>query len=109
MLDDNTKWYGRSDLHWTDIIEVPISDITYFASQNKGFKLLSNQYSGKYRNGGYVPLTTDWAGSWGTACPYNGGGTNGGIGGTDSYTYFYKGFDSADCIEFLYDLGLVTE
>ena len=104
----NTKWFGRSDLHWTDIIEIPLSDILYFATLDKGFKLTGG-FDGLYRNGNYDPPTTDWKGNWSAACPYSGGGANGTPGGTDSYFYFYKGFDSSDCIEFLFELGLVNE
>jgi hypothetical protein len=105
----NTKWYARSDLHWTDIIEVPVTDIRSFSANNKGFKLLNSQFDGTdYRNGVYLPPYTQWKKTWSDPCPYDGGGANGTPGGTDNYYYFYKGFDSSDCIEFLYDLGLVT-
>jgi hypothetical protein len=107
--DFNTKLFARSDLHWTDIIEVPLADIIAMKNTpKKGFK--DNDTSlpygltvSKYRNGINPP-------SWGgAACPMN-GGKNGGIptNGADSRTYFYKGIGDADCIEFLYVLGLVT-
>ena len=109
----NTKWYGRSDLHWTDIIEVPLDDIIMFNEvTGKGFKdsnVVGYTIQGKYRNGSYTPPTTDWKGIWGTSCPYNGGKMGGNpAGSVDNRFYFFKGFDTADCIEFLYDLGIIT-
>ena len=109
----NTKWFGRSDLHWTDIIEVPLDDIVAMKGyDNKGF---TNQQVGgltllNYRNGTNTPPTTDWKGTWSAPCPFNGGKTGGNSSGSpDSKYYFYKGFAQADCIEWLYELGLVTE
>ena len=109
----NTKWFGRSDLHWTDIIEVPLADIIEFKSQDKGFRdnnLTGYVLEGNYRNGNYTPPSTDWKGTWSASCPFNGGKTGGNTSGTpDPRIYFYKGFAQADCIEYLYELGLVTE
>ena len=105
----NTKWYGRSDLHWTDIIEVPLNDIIKMSNTDKGFT--NNDVTGLnglYRNGTYTPPVTDWKGDWDTACPYK-GGQIGGIpdNGVDPKTYFFKGVNTADCIQFLYELGLI--
>jgi hypothetical protein len=102
----NTKWYARSDLHWTDIIEVPLGDIQNMNNyQLKGFK--DNQIfgglTGKYRNGSYRPT------NWPSACPINGGKDNGDpTKSADLRTYFYKGVGNANCIEFLYELGIIT-
>jgi len=111
--NSNTKWFGRSDLHWTDIIEVPLDDIVAMKGYpNKGFTNLqvSNLTLANYRNGNTKPPTTDWKGTWSANCPFSGGKVNGvPTGSNDTKFYFYKGFGQADCIEFLYDLGLVTE
>jgi len=110
----NTKGYARSDLHWTDIIEIPLEDIIKFSTTTtKGFRdnqLGTYTLKGAYRNGNYIPPSTAWKGTWSAECPYNGGRDNGnsGSGTKDPRYYFYKGFDTSDCIEFLYDLGLVT-
>jgi len=111
----NTKWFGRSDLHWTDILEIPLADIIAMKSYTtkKGFTDL--QVGGltlsNYRNGNSTPAPTEWKGTWSAECPLRGGRDNGNPTNStkDPRYYFYKGFDTADCIEFLYDLGLVTE
>lgn len=109
----NAKWFGRSDLHWTDIIEVPLADIVEMKQiNNKGFR--DNDMSvvvGQYRNGKYTPPSTEWKGTWSTPCPFNGGKEGGDPSSSieDPRYYFYKGFSEADCIQFLYELGLVTE
>jgi len=110
----NAKWFGRSDIHWTDIIEVPLDDIIEFKSQNKGFtdgNLTGYALKGKYRNGNTKPDPTPWKGTWTTECPFNGGRDGGNPSSTtkDPLFYFYKGFSEADCIDWLYELGLVTE
>jgi len=110
----NAKWFGRSDIHWTDIIEVPLDDIIEFKSQNKGFtdgNLTGYSLKGLYRNGNTTPPTTPWKGTWTTECPFNGGRDGGDPSSPDKDErfYFYKGFSEADCIEWLYELGLVTE
>lgn len=103
----NTKWFARSDLHWTDIIEVPLADIRLMKTvTTKGFNqsAIPSATGTDYRDGSNVPT------GWSAPCPYGGGKLNGDSDGTttDPNTYFYKGVDSADCIEFLYQLGLVT-
>lgn len=102
----NTKWFARSDINWTDIVEVPLADITQLRNQPKGFAYnpeSSNILTGNYRNGKYVPT------NWGSACPLNGGKLNGNPTAIeDPNMYFYKGFDTADCIQYLYELGLVN-
>ena len=62
---------------------------------------------GKYRNGIYIPTNPTF--NWGTPCPLN-GGKDGGIptNSADLKTYFYKGLGDADCIEYLYLLGIVS-
>jgi len=111
--DFNTKNFARSDLHWTDIIEVPLADIQIMKGTNKkGFKdndttLPKALTINKYRNGINVPTNPTF--NWGTPCPLN-GGKDGGIptNSADPRTYFYKGLGDADCIEYLYLLGIVS-
>lgn len=105
--DFNTKWFARSDLHYTDFIVTPKQDILNINNvTTKGFKSSSNgktittsegnyTLQGKYRNGT-------------TPCPFQGGKINAKpTNGVDTYTYFFKGFDTANCIEYLTQLGLI--
>jgi len=100
-----TKWFGRSDLHWTDIIEVPLTDIKLIGDKPKGFvESGTTTLLGKYRNGTYVPNA-----QWLTACPLKGGKLNADYNAApDPNTYFYKGFGNADCIQYLFELGLIN-
>jgi len=95
----NTKWFARSDLHWTDFIEVPITDIKAMKSVTyKGFKdnIVGLSLNGSYRNGQRIPTNN----SWPSAIP---------IAGDYSNTYyFYKGWGEANCIDFLFNLGIVN-
>lgn len=108
--DFNTRFMARSDLHWTDIIEVPINDIRQMQRiPTKGFKdnITINgdilNLSGNYRNGKYIPN------GWNAACPINGGKVDGHPDNSpDERTYFYKGFNGADCINYLFELGLIA-
>jgi hypothetical protein len=94
----NTKWFARTDLHWTDFVQVSKEDIIEMNKCNKGFKnidISGYALKGKYRNGQ-------------TSCPYNGGKSNGSLAGAqDPLYYFYKGFGGANCIEYLIFLGIV--
>jgi len=105
--DINTKWFARSDLHWTDIIEIPPTDITYLKTANRGIKYntgTETALTGKYRNGIYNPNPAEWI----SPCPFNGGKINGiPNNNKDQHTYFYKGFGDIDCIQYLYELGLI--
>jgi hypothetical protein len=93
----NTKWFARSDLHWTDFINVPKADIVKMANEKKGFTGNTTAYVGNYRNG----VDTN-------KVPYQGGRLNGnGLAIQDPKTYFYKGVGDSNCIEFLISLGLV--
>ena len=96
----NTKWFARTDLHWTDFIILSKTDILAMRTAPKGFKstqLGSYTLQGKYKNGALV-----------ANCPINGGRDNGGkTNARDINTYFYKGFKSADCIQYMISLGLV--
>lgn len=104
--DFDTRYFPRNDVNWTDIIEVPVGDIIAMKMFNsKGFKdnQLLGTLEGQYRNGTYVPT------GWGAPCPYNGGKNNAiPTSGADPRTYFYKGLGDANCIDYLYELGLIT-
>lgn len=108
--DFNTKFIARSDLNWTDIIEVPEQDIRLLQRVDaKGFD--SNVFTGdtaligEYRNGSNIP--NHW--TIGQPCPIDGGKLDGNpINDTDPKTYFYKGFETANCIDYLFELGLIT-
>jgi hypothetical protein len=104
--DFNTKFMARSDLHWTDFVHVPKEDIGKINDYkiNKGFKKTNiPTLTGNYRNGTYVPS------GWLAACPLRGGKKDGNADNlqVDPNTYFYKGFDTADCFEYLSLLGLI--
>jgi hypothetical protein len=105
--DFNTKWFARSDVHWTDIIEVPITDIlTMKEYPSKGFTStnLSDLDGAEYRNGDYKP--SNWTVT--DAAPLNGQKINGiPTNGKDYTKYFYKGWGSADCVDFLAKLGII--
>jgi len=100
----NTKWFARSDLHYTDFIITPKQDILeinqidakgFKATGTNGNQLPSYTLKGKYRNGK-------------TLCPYQGGRVNAlPSKPADENTYFFKGFDSANCIEYITSLGIV--
>jgi hypothetical protein len=103
----NTQFMARSDLNWTDFIYVDKEDIIALKKtlekggmtnvDGKTIGTTEGQYvlKGTYRNGT-------------TGCPINGGKKDGiPTNSTDTRTYFYKGFDDADCIEFLDELGII--
>jgi hypothetical protein len=100
--DFNTKWLARSDLNWTDFIEVPEEDIRTIISNiggKKGFTSgdISGGLLGDYKNGQ-------------DPCPMNGGKINGNPAEiADPETYFFRGFAGSDCISYLIELGIVNE
>lgn len=115
----NTQFMARSDLNWTDFIHVPKEDIIKIKDiQTKGF--IGIEDNGEliiitpdhethvlkgttYRNGMLTPP------NWPSPCPMS-GGTIGGVPSNptpDPQTYFYKGFDNADCFKFLDELGII--
>lgn len=107
----NTKWYARNDLNWLDFIEVDIRDLNEFKEKSandsepldKGFKYSINDLIGDYRNGTNSP-------SWGgNPCPQGGGRINGDPNdeNEDPNVYFYRGWGSADCIQFLQELNII--
>lgn len=98
--DINTKWFARSDIHWTDFIKVPPEDINGIINTQgakRGFKKseLGITLNGNYKNGQLD-------------CPENGGKINARpTNGTDTETYFFRGFDSSDSLGYLKELGIV--
>ena len=106
----NTKFFARSDLNWTDFIEVPVTDIramnSYVIDNKKGFmdtQIAGYTLIGNYRNGINKPD------GWTEACPFDGGKINGNpLNNPDERIYFYKGFGDANCIGYLFELGLVN-
>lgn len=97
--DTNTKWFPRTDLNWTNFIVVPENEIKIFRGfPKKGgdnddnyFKNITNIIN----KSNYMYGEKD--------CPYGGGKKDGNSSNStkDSKVYFYKGFDTADCIDFV--------
>jgi len=111
----NTKLFARSDLHWTDFIEVELNDLDTLyelsinGDINKGFDKNDITFHSinlnwdNYRNGENLP-------SWGgiLACPYNGGKINGvPTNNPDPNIYFYRGWNDSDCIRYIKELGVL--
>ena len=103
----NTKWFARSDVHWTDIIEVPVTDIIAMkALDTKGFtnSNIPTVTGIEYRNGDYKP--SNWTVT--VAAPLNGQKKNGiPTANSDATKYFYKGWGPSDCIKYLEELGII--
>ena len=101
----NTKWFPRSDLNWTDIVEVPRADIINMNKLDyKGFDSSQIQLNGKYRNidNSTIPNidANDLVNQWEGAFPVN-------KINEDNKTYFYKGHGDANCIDFLIGLKII--
>lgn len=97
----NTKWFARSDLHYTDFIDIDKSDIINIVNNVtlKGGKL--NEVIEKinensiYFNGN-------------SPCPENGGYVGANPNNSkDENIYFFRGLKGSDCLKLVYDLGLV--
>lgn len=115
--DINTKWLARADLHWTDFIEVPAEDIVKIyqnvkndAGAIKGF-MKSERISSlslnwdKYRNG---VNSNSWNGTQKHPKAYANGVVRDDVPLVNSTDiYFYRGIDGADCISYLFDLGIL--
>jgi len=103
----NTKWFARSDVHWTDIIEIPITDIIQMKSiETKGFTdgAAPGLTGIEYRNGEHVP--SNWTVT--DAAPLLGQKRDGNpINSDDETKYFYKGWGPANCVEYLAQLGII--
>jgi hypothetical protein len=106
----NTKWFARSDLHWTDFIRTPkidiqaiydnMNDLKGFTSDNLDNKDIT--LTGDYRNGGIIPE------GWTKACPLDGGKELGiPSNSEDDKFYFYKGYGESNCIDYLFELGVI--
>ncbi len=79
----NTQWYARADIHMTDFIVVPKDDLILFKNQsNKGFTSHDITLSGGTLQGNY---RKNWA----------------------TYPYFSKGVGDSNCINYLFELGIV--
>ena len=97
--DPNTKHMARSDLHYTDFVEVPFEDIDVLDSQaSKGFTesvdIGIGVLSGDYKNGE-------------DDVPFNGGRIDSNpANAVDTEIYFYKGLKGADCLQYLKSLNL---
>lgn len=108
----NTKWFARSDLHQTKVVETSKEEIKaiFDATQGKkGFTdgNISDVFS---LNNKFMNATK------GVPSKLSGGGTvKFGYSGnknltnstTDDKYYFYKGYDDADCLQYLDELGLL--
>lgn len=98
--EKNTRWFARSDLHYTDFITVPKEDLINIintVNDMKGFRKsnLKITLKGDYRNGQ-------------SPCPENGGKRLGiPSNPVDTDIYFYRGFGDSDCFRLLLSLGLV--
>jgi len=92
--DTNTKWFPRTDLNWTNFIVVPENEIRIFRDFPKKGGNLNISHFMNINKLNYMYGEKD--------CPY-GGGRRLGIpsNSIDSNVYFYKGFDTADCIDFV--------
>ena len=104
--DFNTKHFARSDIHYTAFIRAPKTDIRKILDtipEEKGFTSDDITLEGDYKNG-QSPVPRDHNGAI-----FGGGGRTNGIPGNpvDTKFYFYRGFDTADCLQYLELLGLV--
>jgi len=128
----NTCSFARSDLNWTDFINLTKTDIFYLNSVcSKGIKtdtdgktfnvtsgtisnMTSETYSiqGTYRNGIYIPNPRGYLSvsfnKWYKAAPINGGKCQGKpVCAADGRTYFFKGADTSDTVAYIVSLGIV--
>ena len=102
--DFNTKYFTRSDLHYTDFIHIPKKDInSIYTYGHKGFKLSEI-------NAGADALIGDEYKNGEDDCPYHGGRLNANPDNvtTDPETYFFRGFGESDALGFLVELGIVN-
>ena len=108
----NTQWFPRTDLHFTDIIEVPkddiiaMNDLLISGFPSKGFKgsQITLVDPTNYKNGqDTVPVALSSPDK-----PHGSGKINADPAQTvDTDYYFYKGLDDSNCTQFIADLGLV--
>jgi len=95
--ETNLKWFLRSDLHWTNFILVTENDIKIFYDfPQKG----GHDNMDYFKNENNIVKSNYMYGE--KQCPYGGGKKNGiPSNATDNNVYFYKGFGTANCIEFV--------
>ena len=92
--DRDTRKFARSDIHYTDFVEVDRLEINDLNGEPKGFIKSSSTYP-NYKNGS-------------STSPLYGGKVNAiPTGQVDPNTYFYKGFGESDCIKYLISLGIL--
>jgi hypothetical protein len=97
--ETNTKWFSRSDLHYTDFINVPTDDIIMFLNiPEKGMTLTDGFIGTEYKNG-ETDLNFPYIGK--------GGKVNIETNVVDKNYYFYKGIKESNCIQYLRDLNLI--
>ena len=106
----NTQGYIRADRHFTDFIELPVTDINNIISANrKGFRYSDNDLSGNKEQTA-IPNNVDL----GRDKP---AGTLSQIGfdfdnfkykvNSNNDPYFYQGVGNVNCVKLLQELGLV--
>lgn len=96
---ENTKWFSRSDLHYTDFVRVPTDDILLFLDIPEKGMTLTNEFVGTdYKNG-----ETDYGFSY----IGQGGKINMETASVDTNFYFYKGVKDSNCIKYLRELNLI--
>lgn len=109
----NTQWFPRTDLHFTDIIEIPKDDIINMNKfTKKGFK---NTEFGALTGGESLLDPTIYMNGQDTVPVGLSGDKSHGSGKinadpnetVDTDYYFYKGLDDSNCTQFIADLGLV--
>lgn len=107
--------YLRSDIHWTDFVEVELEDIVkiYNEYQNenikKGFTLseIDGGLKSKFRNGERVINDENDLYHNINPCPYQGGKMGGDPNNpSDPETYFFLGQNQSHCINYLKELNL---
>lgn len=119
----DTSCFARPDIHWTDIVDVPIQDIhTMYSIPTKGFCVTNNNINligNEYRNGVNIPNTQIQSGPnhWHMATPNSckvycnvvkqTDGIYSSVTGDVNTTYFYKGFGESNVINYLFELNLV--
>lgn len=103
--DTNTFGFARSDLHYTDFVVVPTSDIEKIKNyvDSKGFT------DADLESSGVILTESNYKNGKNSNCPYLGGRKNltGSTTNKDTNYYFYKGLGDSDCIKYLISLGLV--
>lgn len=107
--DFNTQFMARSDIHYSDFIEVPINDIRtmlndYYVN-DKGFKIDLNTISltGTYKNSKDI-IKNNTEGFIDGAGKINADP----LAEYDNFYYFYLGHGKSNCIKYLNDLNLIT-